>query len=113
MVSWFSLVYAFGFLVAGRVIDRIGVKRGLTAAVVAWSLAAIAHAFARTAAGFSLARGMLGLGESAIFPGSIKTMAEWFPKKERALAAGLFNAGTNMAAILTPTIVPGLSRSSG
>src|SRR5258708_38485098 len=113
IVSWFSLVYAFGFLVAGRVIDRIGVKRGLTAAVVAWSLAAIAHAFARTAAGFSLARGMLGLGESAIFPGSIKTIAEWFPKKERALAAGLFNAGTNMGAILTPMIVPWIALTWG
>ena len=113
IVSWFSLVYAFGFLGAGRVIDRIGVKRGLTAAVVAWSLAAIAHAFARTAAGFSLARGMLGLGESAIFPGSIKTIAEWFPKKERALAAGLFNAGTNMGAILTPMIVPWIALTWG
>src|SRR5258708_4591034 len=113
IVSWFSLVYAFGFLGAGRVIDRIGVKRGLTAAGVAWSLAAIAHAFARTAAGFSLARGMLGLGESAIFPGSIKTIAEWFPKKERALAAGLFNAGTNMGAILTPMIVPWIALTWG
>ncbi len=106
VVSWFSLVYAFGFLASGRLLDRIGVKRGLTAAIVAWSLAAIAHAFARTAAGFSVARAMLGLGESAIFPASIKTVAEWFPKKERALAAGVFNAGTNTGAILTPMIVP-------
>ena len=106
IVSWFSLVYAFGFLASGRLLDRVGVKRGLATAVVAWSLAAMAHAFARTAAGFSLARGLLGLGESAIFPASIKTVAEWFPKKERALAAGLFNAGTNMGAILTPMFVP-------
>jgi ACS family hexuronate transporter-like MFS transporter len=106
IVSWFSLVYAFGFLASGWMLDRIGVKRGLAAAVVAWSLAAMAHAFARTAAGFSIARAMLGLGESAIFPASIKTVAEWFPKRERALAAGLFNAGTNMGAILTPMIVP-------
>src|SRR5437867_558104 len=75
IVSWFSLVYAVGFLMSGRLLDRIGVKRGLGAAVVAWSLAAIGHAFARTAAGFSIARGLLGLGESAIFPASIKTVA--------------------------------------
>jgi ACS family hexuronate transporter-like MFS transporter len=113
IVSWFSLVYAFGFLGAGWILDRVGVKRGLGAAVVAWSLAAMAHAFATTAAGFSAARAMLGLGESAIFPGSIKTIAEWFPKRERALAAGLFNAGTNMGAILTPLIVPWIALSWG
>ena len=106
IVSWFSFAYAFGFLIAGRVIDRIGVRRGLATAVVAWSLAAIGHAFARTAAGFSIARAMLGVSESAIFPGSIKAVAEWFPQKERALATGIFNAGTNMGAILTPLLVP-------
>jgi ACS family hexuronate transporter-like MFS transporter len=106
IVSWFSFAYAFGFLAAGRLLDGIGVRRGLAAAVVAWSLAAIGHAFARTAAGFSFARAMLGLGESAIFPGSIKAVAEWFPQKERALATGIFNAGTNTGAILTPLLVP-------
>lgn len=106
IVSWFSLTYAFGFLLAGRVIDAIGVRRGLAAAVVAWSLAAIGHAFARTAAGFSVARAMLGAGESAIFPGSIKAVAEWFPQQQRALATGIFNAGTNTGAILTPLVVP-------
>ncbi len=106
IVSWFSFAYAFGFLVAGRVIDWIGVRRGLAAAVVAWSIAAIGHAFARTAAGFSIARAMLGASESAIFPGSIKAVAEWFPQRERALATGIFNAGTNTGAILTPLLVP-------
>jgi len=106
IVSWFSFAYAFGFLVAGRVIDWIGVRRGLAIAVVAWSAAAIGHAFARTAAGFSFARAMLGASESAIFPGSIKTVAEWFPQRERALATGIFNAGTNTGAILTPLLVP-------
>ena len=106
IVSWFSFAYAFGFLVAGRVIDWIGVRRGLAGAVVAWSIAAIGHAFARTAAGFSFARAMLGVSESAIFPGSIKTVAEWFPQRERALATGIFNAGTNTGAILTPLVVP-------
>jgi ACS family hexuronate transporter-like MFS transporter len=109
MVSWFSLAYALGFLVAGRLLDRIGVKRGLSAAVVTWSLASMAHALARTAVGFSIARAALGLGESAIFPGSIKSVAEWFPKRERALAAGLFNAGTNMGAIVAPLVVPPLA----
>jgi MFS transporter, ACS family, aldohexuronate transporter len=106
IVSWFSLAYALGFLVAGRVIDRVGVKRGLGAAVVIWSLASMAHAFVWTAAGFSVVRAALGLGESAIFPGAIKSVAEWFPKRERALAAGLFNAGTNTGAIVAPLLVP-------
>ena len=106
IVSWFSFAYAVGFLIAGRLLDRIGVRRGLAAAVIAWSVAAIGHAFARTAAGFAFARAMLGLGESAIFPGSIKAVAEWFPQKERALATGIFNAGTNTGAILTPLLVP-------
>ena len=106
IVSWFSFAYAFGFLVAGRVIDWIGVRKGLGIAVVAWSVAAIGHAFARTATGFSFARAALGASESAIFPGSIKTVAEWFPQRERALATGIFNAGTNTGAILTPLIVP-------
>src|SRR6185436_12961117 len=106
IVSWFSFAYAFGFLAAGRVIDWIGVRRGLAASVVAWSIAAIGTAFARTAAGFSFARAMLGVSESAIFPGSIKAVAEWFPQRERAFAAGIFNAGTNTGAILTPLLVP-------
>src|SRR5438477_8153312 len=106
VVSWFSLPYAIAFLAAGRLFDRIGVRRGFAAAVVAWSLAAIAHAFARTTALFSAARALLGVAESANFPGAIKAVAEWFPKKERALATGIFNAGTNTGAILTPLLVP-------
>jgi MFS transporter, ACS family, hexuronate transporter len=106
IVSWFSLAYAVGFLAAGRAMDWIGVRRGLGAAVVGWSIAAVGHAFARTAAGFSFARAMLGVSESAIFPASIKAIAEWFPQRERALATGIFNAGTNMGAIITPLLVP-------
>ena len=113
IVSWFSFAYAFGFLIAGRVIDWIGVRRGLAAAVVAWSVAAMAHALAKTAAGFSIARAMLGVSESAIFPGSIKAIAEWFPQKERALATGIFNAGTNTGAILTPLLVPWIALTWG
>jgi len=113
VVSWFSLVYAFGFLAAGRVLDRVGVRRGFAVAIVAWSVAAIGHAFARTTAGFSVARALLGLGESANFPGAIKTVAEWFPKRDRALATGIFNAGTNTGAIVTPLVVPWIALTWG
>src|SRR2546422_951080 len=102
-----------GFLAAGRLFDRIGVRRGFAAAVVAWSLAAIAHAFARTTALFSAARALLGVAESANFPGAIKAVAEWFPKKERALATGIFNAGTNTGAIITPLLVPWIALTWG
>ena len=106
VVSWFTLVYAFGFLAVGRWLDRIGVRRGFAVAIVVWSVAAIGHALARTAAGFSAARALLGLGESANFPGAIKAVAEWFPPRERALATGIFNAGTNTGAIVAPLLVP-------
>src|SRR2546426_5247022 len=113
VVSWFTLPYAFGFLAAGRLFDRIGVRRGFAAAVIAWSLAAIGHAFARTTAVFSAARALLGVAESANFPGPIKAVAEWFPKKERALATGIFNAGTNTGAIITPLLVPWIALTWG
>ena len=106
IVSWFSLAYAFGFLGMGRLLDRWGVRRGFSFAIVAWSLAAMGHALARTAAGFSVARAALGLGESGNFPGAIKATAEWFPRKERALATGIFNAGSNVGAIAAPILVP-------
>jgi len=106
IVSWFSFAYAFGFLGMGRLLDRIGVRRGFSFAIVAWSLAAMAHAWARTAGGFSLARGALGLGESGNFPAAIKTTAEWFPRRERAFATGIFNAGSNVGAVVAPILVP-------
>jgi ACS family hexuronate transporter-like MFS transporter len=85
----------------------------LASAVVAWSAAAIGTPLARTTLGFSIARAALGVSESAIFPGSIKTIAEWFPQRERALATGIFNAGTNMGAILTPLLVPWIALTWG
>ncbi len=106
IVSWFTIAYALGFLVVGRIMDRVGTRRGFAGAIVIWSVAAMAHAFARTAAGFSAARFALGLGESGNFPASLKTVAEWFPSRERAFATGIFNAGSNVGAILTPIIVP-------
>ena len=113
VVYSFTFVYAFGFLIAGRWLDRVGVRRGFATAVVVWSLAAIGLALARTTAAFSAARGLLGLGESANFPGAIKSVGEWFPKEERALATGIFNAGTNTGAILTPLIVPWIALNWG
>src|SRR5215212_1577901 len=106
IVSWFSFAYAFGFLGMGRLLDRFGVRRGFSFAIVAWSLAAMAHAWARTAGAFSLARGALGLGESGNFPAAIKTTAEWFPRRERAFATGIFNAGSNVGAVVAPMLVP-------
>src|SRR5947207_435072 len=106
VVYSFTLVYAFGFLIAGRWLDRVGVRRGFATAVILWSVAAMSTAFAHTTAAFAAARGMLGLGESANFPGAIKSVGQWFPKEERALATGIFNAGTNTGAIVTPLIVP-------
>ena len=113
IVSWFSLAYGFGFLGMGRFLDKVGVRRGFAFSIVAWSLAAMSHAFARTAGGFAIARAALGLGESGNFPAAIKTTAEWFPKRERALATGIFNAGSNVGAILTPLIVPWIALTWG
>jgi ACS family hexuronate transporter-like MFS transporter len=113
IVSWFSFAYALGFLGMGRLMDRIGVRKGFSFAIVAWSLAAMGHAFARTVGGFSIARGALGLGESGNFPGAIKATAEWFPRKERAFATGIFNAGSNVGAIVGPLSVPFIAAAWG
>jgi ACS family hexuronate transporter-like MFS transporter len=106
IVGWFSIAYAFGLLGMGRFMDWIGTRRGYTLALVAWSLAAMGHALVRTVAGFSIMRALLGLAESGNFPAANKTVAEWFPRRERALAIGIFNAGTNVGAVLAPLVVP-------
>jgi ACS family hexuronate transporter-like MFS transporter len=113
IVSWFTLAYAFGYVGAGRLMDRIGTKAGFSIAVVIWSLSAMAHSLARTVSGFSLARLSLGIGESGNFPASIKTVSEWFPARERALATGIFNAGSNIGAIVTPLVVPWIALNWG
>jgi len=106
IVAAFNAAYAFGLLLAGRLMDRIGTRVGYALAMVWWSLAAMAHALAHTPFGFGVARAGLGFGEAGNFPAAIKTVAEWFPKKERALATGIFNAGTNVGAIVAPLTVP-------
>lgn len=128
IVFSFQAAYAIGLLASGRIMDRIGVRRGFAVAVIVWSIGAMMHAMADwfswlklptvsidppgivllsgATAGFAIARLVLGLGEAGNFPASIKTVAEWFPKKERALATGIFNSGTNIGALLTPVLVP-------
>lgn len=106
IVSWFSLAYGVGLLGMGRLIDWLGARRGFSIAIVVWSVAAMAHALARTVTGFSAARALLGVGEAGNFPGAVKTVAAWFPRKERALAVGIINAGTNVGAVLVPLLVP-------
>jgi ACS family hexuronate transporter-like MFS transporter len=108
IVTAFQLAYALGFVGFGRFVDRFGARLGYSVAVVIWSLAAVAHAFARTPFQFGLVRFALGLGEAGNFPSALKVIAEWFPAKERALATGIFNAGTNVGAMLTPLVVPWL-----
>ncbi|MCC2975437.1 MFS transporter [Sphingomonas sp. PL-96] len=106
IVFWFQAAYALGLLACGPLIDRIGTRVGYAAAIGLWSFAAMLHALVRTPFGFSGARFLLGLGEAANFPAAIKTVAEWFPRQERALAAGILNAGANVGAIATPIVVP-------
>src|SRR5665647_447303 len=106
IVSVFQFVYAISMLFAGRLIDWLGTKLGYAWSLIIWSVGAMIHALAKSTGGFMFARGVLGFGESGNFPAAIKTVAEWFPKKERALATGIFNSGTNVGAILAPITVP-------
>src|SRR5215831_7004220 len=125
IVFAFQLAYAIGFVLAGRLVDKLGTKKGFSLALAVWSLAALAHAeatrygtvaasalsviglkYSASVAGFIVARFALGLGESGNFPAALKAVSEWFPLRERALATGIFNAGTNVGALVTPLVVP-------
>ena len=106
-VVWaFQVAYALGVIFAGRLVDRLGCRRGYPIVTGIWSLAAMSHALVRSVAGFGVARFFLGLGESGNFPAAIKATAEWFSPRERALATGIFNSGAGVGAILAPFIVP-------
>jgi len=109
IVFWFQCAYAAGYLFAGRLMDIIGLRRGYTLSVALWSAAAMGTAFVTTVAGFCGVRAALGFAEGGNFPAAIKTVSEWFPKRERALATGLFNAGAPIGAIVTPAVVPFLT----
>ncbi|MEL7588948.1 MAG: MFS transporter [Prolixibacteraceae bacterium] len=104
--SVFMIAYAICFLVMGNLIDKIGTRKGYLISIGIWSLATLGHALARSWVGFAVARFSLAVGQSGNFPSAIKAVAEWFPKKDRALAVGIFNGGANMGTILAPLIIP-------
>jgi len=106
IVFWFQCAYAIGFLTFGRIIDKVGVRIGYAMAFTIWTIASIGHGLVTTVTQFAIARFSLGLGESGSFPSSLKAVSEWFPQKERALATGIFNAGTAFGPIITPLLVP-------
>lgn len=113
IVTTFQIAYAIGLLTTGRLLDKFGTRIGYVWSIVVWSVAGMAHAVARSVFGFASARFVLGFGESGNFPAAIKAVAEWFPKKERAYAAGLFNSGSTIGAIIAPIIVSGITLSFG
>jgi ACS family hexuronate transporter-like MFS transporter len=106
IVTCFYAAYALGLLVMGGFIDRVGTRIGYAVSIAVWSLSAMGHALANSIFGFSIARALLGLGESGNFPAAIKTVTDWFPRKERALATGIFNSGSNVGAVVAPLSVP-------
>jgi ACS family hexuronate transporter-like MFS transporter len=113
IVFWFQCAYAIGYLGFGPIIDRIGARVGYAVAFSLWTLAHIGHGFVHSITQFAVMRFTLGLGESGGFPASLKAVSEWFPQKERALAVGVFNAGSNIGAIVTPLVVPAITLAWG
>ena len=113
IVFWFQAAYAIGYLGFGPIIDRIGARAGYAVAFSVWTLAHIGHGFVHSITQFAVMRFTLGLGESGGFPSSLKAVSEWFPQKERALAVGVFNAGSNVGAIITPLVVPAITLAWG
>jgi ACS family hexuronate transporter-like MFS transporter len=113
IVMAFSAAYAIGLVLFGRLIDKIGTRLGYAISVFIWSVAAVCHALANGTLGFTVARTALGAGEGGNFPAAIKAVAEWFPKKDRALATGIFNSGTNIAAVIGPPLIAWIFSSYG
>ena len=104
--SVFMIAYALCFILMGRLIDVIGTRKGYLVSIGIWSIAALGHSLSQSWVGFAVARFSLAVGQSGSFPSAIKAVAEWFPKKDRALAVGIFNGGSNMGTILSPLIIP-------
>jgi ACS family hexuronate transporter-like MFS transporter len=113
VVTWFQGAYAVSYLLFGRFVDRVGARWGYAVAFTVWNLAHIAHGLASNLSHFIAARVALGVGEAGVFPSGVKAVTEWFPRRERALATGLFNAGSNIGAIVTPLIVPAITLAYG
>src|ERR1700688_2928284 len=113
IVMAFSTAYAIALLLFGGLIDWIGTRLGYAVSIIIWSVAAMFHALASSTLGFTFARIALGLGEGGNFPAAVKAVAEWFPKRDRALATGIFNSGTNIAAIAGPPIIAWIYSSFG
>ncbi|MEJ0080985.1 MAG: MFS transporter [Puia sp.] len=113
IVIAFSTAYAMALLIFGGLIDRIGTRLGYAVSIIVWSIAAMFHALASSTFGFGVARTALGLGEGGNFPAAIKAVAEWFPKRDRALATGIFNSGSNVAAIIGPPFIAWIYSSFG
>lgn len=105
IVFYFQLAYAVAYLAFGKIVDMLGTRLGYSLAVIIWTVGHMAHGLASTITHFAMARALLGVGEAGNFPGGVKAVAEWFPRKERAFATGLFNAGSNVGAILTPLLL--------
>lgn len=108
IVFWFQVAYAIGYISFGRIVDKVGARLGYAVAIVIWTISHMAHGLASGVTSFAVARFGLGIGESGNFPAGIRAVTDWFPQKERAFAIGLFNAGANVGAIITPLLVPAL-----
>jgi ACS family hexuronate transporter-like MFS transporter len=108
IVFWFQVAYAIGYISFGRIVDALGARLGYAVAIVIWTMSHMAHGLASGVASFATARFGLGIGESGNFPAGIRAVTDWFPQRERALAIGIFNAGANVGAIITPLLVPAL-----
>ena len=113
IVECFMVAYGFGFLIAGRVIDKLGTKTGYALTILIWACASISHSIVTSVIGFCIARIFLGLGESGNFPAAIKATTEWFPSEERALATGLFNSGTNASFFIAPLLIAAVTERFG
>ena len=109
MVAGFTFAYALAYILSGRVVDRFGTRRGYAVFVSIWSLSSAAHVLVSTVLGFGIVRFFLGVGESGNFPAALKAVAEWFPKEQRAFATGIFNSGSNLAALVAPIAIPAIA----